>query len=45
VPGDGKEFFFRQRNEPQLMSAEVTTPTFQGGTPKLVVELTCFIVY
>ena len=43
--GDGKEFFFRQRNEPWvddflLMSAEVTTtPTFQAGTPKLVVKL------
>ncbi len=43
--GDGKEFFFRQYNEPGvddflLMSAEVTTtPTFQAGTPKLVVKL------
>jgi Tol biopolymer transport system component len=43
--GDGKEFYFRQPNEPGiddflLMSAEVTTtPTFQAGTPKLLVKL------
>ncbi len=43
--GDGKEFFFRQSNEPGtvdllVMSAEVsTTPTFQAGTPKPLFRL------